>query len=137
MENKINPIEGQLTIIDAEGNEKLCQILFTLESEEFGKKYVIFYPLEQLEGEDDEQIQLMAASYVEGEDGNGELQEIETEEEWALIEDAVEEFENSIEENHGCGCGCGHNCEDGECDHECEDEEEEHHCGCGCCHHEE
>ena len=137
MNNKINPVEGQLTIIDAEGTERLCQILFTLESEEFGKKYVIFYPLEQLEGEDDEQIQLMAASYVEGEDGNGELQEIETEEEWALIEDAVEEFENSIEENHGCGCGCGHNCEDGECDHECEDEEEEHHCGCGCCHHEE
>ena len=33
-----NPIDGQLTIIDAEGNEKLCQILFTLESEEFGKK---------------------------------------------------------------------------------------------------
>ncbi len=137
MNNKINPVEGQLTIIDAEGTERLCQILFTLESEEFGKKYVIFYPLEQLEGEDDEQIQLMAASYVEGEDGNGELQEIETEEEWALIEDAVEEFENSIEENHGCGCGCGHNCEDGECDHECENEEEEHHCGCGCCHHEE
>ena len=52
MENKINPIEGQLTIIDAEGNERLCQILFTLESQEFGKKYVIFYPIEQLESED-------------------------------------------------------------------------------------
>ena len=36
-----NPIDGQLTIIDAEGNEKLCQILFTLDSEEFNKKYVV------------------------------------------------------------------------------------------------
>ncbi len=137
MENKINPIEGQLTIIDAEGTERLCQILFTLESEEFGKKYVIFYPLEQLEGEDDDQIQLMAASFTEGEDGNGELQEIETEEEWALIEDAVAEFEESMEQEHHCGCGCGHECGEGECDGECECEEdgEEHHCGCGHCHH--
>lgn len=138
MENKINPIEGQLTIIDAEGTERLCQILFTLESEEFGKKYVVFYPIEQLEGEDDEQIQLMAASYTEGEDGLGELHEIETEEEWGLIEDAVADFEDSMEEQHHCGCGCeGHGCHEGECDCEGEcDEEEEHHCGCGHCHHE-
>ena len=27
--NNQNPIDGQLTIIDSEGNEKLCQILFT------------------------------------------------------------------------------------------------------------
>ena len=48
MENKVNPIEGQLTIIDAEGTERLCQILFTLESEEFGKKYVVFYEISEL-----------------------------------------------------------------------------------------
>jgi uncharacterized protein YrzB (UPF0473 family) len=139
MENKINPIEGQLTIIDAEGNEKLCQILFTLESEEFGKKYVVFYPYEVLEDEEEDKIQLMAASYTEGEDGNGELQEIETEEEWALIEDAVAEFEESMAEEHHCGCGCGHECGEGECecDGECEESEEEHHCGCGHCHHHE
>ena len=40
-----NPIDGQLTIIDAEVNEKLCQILFTLDSEEFNKKYVVFYEI--------------------------------------------------------------------------------------------
>ena len=108
MENKVNPIEGQLTIIDAEGNERLCQILFTLESEEFGKKYVIFYPIEQLEGEDDEQIQLMAASFTEGEDGVGELSEIETDEEWAFIEAAVNDFDAQ----------CAGNCED--CEEECE-----------------
>lgn len=136
MQKNINPVEGQLTIIDGEGVERLCQILFTLESEEFGKKYVVFYPIEQDSTEDDEQIQLSAASYTEGEDGNGELHPIETDEEWAFIEDAVEEFENSLIEAHGCGCGCGHSCEDGECDRECEDEEE-HHCGCGHCHHEE
>ena len=46
--NNQNPIDGQLTIIDSEGNEKLCQILFTLESEEFGKKYVVFYEVSEL-----------------------------------------------------------------------------------------
>lgn len=135
MANKINHFSGQLTVIDSEGNERLCQILFTLESEEFGKKYVIFFPIEQEDNEDEELMQLMAASYDEGENGNGELHEIETDEEWALIEDAVAEFEETMEQEHGCGCGCGHNCEDGECEGECDDEE--HHCGCGCCHHEE
>ena len=141
MENKVNPIEGQLTIIDAEGNERLCQILFTLESEEFGKKYVIFYPIEQLEGEDDEQIQLMAASFTEGEDGVGELSEIETDEEWALIEDAVADFEESMSD-HECGCGHCHHDDEEHCHHEgghCHhgDEEHCHHEGGHCCHEED
>ena len=76
--NNQNPIDGQLTIIDSEGNEKLCQILFTLESEEFGKKYVVFYEVSELNDvdNDEDEIPLMAASYVETEDGSGELSEI-------------------------------------------------------------
>ena len=35
----------------------------------------------------------MAASYVELEDGNGELQAIETDEEWDLIQKAIVRFE--------------------------------------------
>ena len=83
-----NPIDGQLTIIDADGNEKLCQILFTLESEEFGKKYVVFYEISELSDADDEgEIPLMAASFIENDNGEGELSEIETDEEWKIIED--------------------------------------------------
>lgn len=97
MENQ-NPIDGQLTIIDADGNEKLCQILFTLDSEEFGKKYVVFYEISSLsESEDDEEVPLMAASYVETEDGEGELSEIETDEEWEFIEAAVRDFDSQCE----------------------------------------
>ena len=36
----------------------------------------------------------MAASYVELEDGNGELQAIETDEEWELIQNAITQFED-------------------------------------------
>ena len=43
-----NPIDGQLTIIDAEGNEKLCQILFTLDSEEFKKNMLYFMKFQRL-----------------------------------------------------------------------------------------
>lgn len=98
--NNQNPIDGQLTIIDAEGNEKLCQILFTLESEEFGKKYVVFYEISELSGaDDDSDIELMAASYVETEDGSGELQEIETDAEWEYIEAAVSDFDSQCNED--------------------------------------
>ena len=81
--SEIKPLDQQLTIIDEEGNEILCQILFTFESEEFKKNYVLFYPLD--DSDDEENVTVMAASYVEGENGIGELQEIETDEEWDLI----------------------------------------------------
>ena len=102
MENQ-NLLDGLLTITDADGNQKVCQILFTLDSEEFGKKYVIFYELNQMdETDDDDQLPLMAAIYVEGEDGEGELIEIESEEEWEFISAAVADFDSQ----------CSGQCED-------------------------
>lgn len=114
--SEIKPLDQQLTVIDEEGNEILCQILFTFESEEFKKNYVLFYPLDD---SDDENVTVMAASYVEGENGIGELQEIETDEEWDLIEDVLGQYEEQFEDDE---CEC---CEGDDCD--CEG-----HCGCGC-----
>lgn len=94
--------EKQLTFIDENGNEILCEILFTFESEEFKKNYVLFYPVADTEGEE---IEIMAASFVPGENGDGELQPIETDEEWALIEDVLAQFEENAEEDDCC---CGH-----------------------------
>ena len=34
-----------ITVVDEQGNEQLCEILFTFESDEFGKSYVLYYPL--------------------------------------------------------------------------------------------
>ena len=115
--------ENQLTVIDENGNETLCQILFTFQSESTGKKFVIFYPLTELENEDDH-IELSAALYTEGEDGAGELSEITEESDWDEVEDAIAQFEEHY--GDGCGCGCEHECdEEEECDGEC------------CCHHHE
>ena len=109
--------ENKLTYIDENGNEVLCEILFTFNSEEFGKNYVLFYPV----GSEDEDgnINVMAASYTEGPDGNvGELNNVETDEEWDLIEDMLADFADG---NDDCECE--------EC--ECEEEHDE---DC-CCHH--
>ncbi len=120
--SKVQPSDGQLTIIDGDGNEKLCQILFTVESEEFNKKYVVFYPIEEMDNDEEDKIELMAAIYQENEDGNGELFQVETDEEWAFLEDAVQQYEESYDD---CCCDA-EDCEGGEC--------EEGHC---CCHHHE
>lgn len=138
-----------LTLVDEEGNEELCQIIFTFESEELNRKYVIFSRVSDIERyysseeSDDDKIEVGAARYIKGEDGTGELVEIETDEEWELIEEALAELDSQEDDHCGCGCGhhheycCGDECDcegdcDCECDCECEDEEEEEHCCC--CH---
>ena len=110
--------ENKLTYVDENGNEVLCEVLFTFNSEEFGKNYVLFYPV----GSEDEDgsINVMAAAYVEGPDGDvGELSTVETDEEWDLIEEMLESF---TEDHDDCDC-C-----------ECDDEYEEEHEESCCCH---
>ena len=50
--------EKQLVYVNEKGDEVLCEILFTFDSKEFGKNYVLFYPIENAE---DEEIEIMAA----------------------------------------------------------------------------
>lgn len=91
--------DNRLTYIDEEGNEVLCEILFTFDSEEFNKSYVLFYPV----GSDEEdEIEILAASYIPQGDGIGELQDIETDEEWELIEEVLDEFDSEEEDEEEC-----------------------------------
>jgi uncharacterized protein YrzB (UPF0473 family) len=96
-----------LTFIDEDGNEILCEILFTFDSEMFKKSYVLFYPVSENE---EDNIEVMAASFVPGKDGDGELFPIETDEEWELIERVLKQYEEDNAE---------------EFDYEDEDEDEE------------
>ena len=80
-----------ITVVDEQGNEQLCEILFTFESDEFGKSYVLYYPLGE-EG-DDEENDIHASSFIPNEEtGDGELSPIETEEEWDLVEEMLNTF---------------------------------------------
>ena len=78
--------ENQLVFVDEQGNEIVCEIILTYESEQTGKKYVIFQAV------DDESDEIGAASYVEKENGEGELEPIETEEEWELLQDVINSY---------------------------------------------
>ena len=66
-----------ITIVDEEGNEILHEVLFTFESEDYNKSYVLCYP----------------AGIPEGEEGTeGQLNPIETEAEWDMIEEVLNTF---------------------------------------------
>ncbi|WP_147532445.1 DUF1292 domain-containing protein [Bacillus marasmi] len=84
--------ENNITVVDENGNEQLCEVLFTFDSEEFGKSYVLYYPVGADEG-DEEDIEIHASAFtpnVNGEDGD--LMPIETDEEWDLIEEMLNTF---------------------------------------------
>ncbi|OLN23438.1 hypothetical protein BTO30_05610 [Domibacillus antri] len=84
--------EKQITVIDENGNEQLCEVLFTFDSDEFEKSYVLYFPV-GAEEDDNEEIEIHASSFLPGDDGeDGELQPIESDEEWEMIEEMLNTF---------------------------------------------
>lgn len=81
--------EKQITIMDEEGNQHVMEILFTYEHPERKKKYVFLY-------EKDNQDEVIAMEYND----NGELFEIESDEEYEEVEEVFNAFneENFSEE---------------------------------------
>lgn len=80
-------IDNKLTII-TDGVEEEATILFTFTNND--KNYVVF--------EFDESEEVSAAIFVPNVDSNeGELIDIETEEEWEMIEDALNDYFNELE----------------------------------------
>ena len=94
---KQNQDENLITLVDEQGNETLYEILLTIDGqEEFGRNYVLLYPAGVPEDED---VELQAYAYLENEDGTeGELQQIETEAEWDMIEEVFNSFMAEDEE---------------------------------------
>ncbi len=84
--------EQNITVVDENGNEQLCEVLFTFDSEEFGKSYVLYYPL-GAEDDDQDDIEIHASSFVPSEsEQGGDLQPVETDEEWDMIEEMLNTF---------------------------------------------
>lgn len=82
--------ENYITVVDEQGNEELYRVLFTFESKEHHKSYVVVYPAGV---SDDEEIALQAYSFTENERGDaGDLKPIETDEEWDMVEEVLEAF---------------------------------------------
>ena len=82
--------EKQITIMDENGNQRVMEILFTYEHDERKKKYVFLY--EKNSPED-----VIAMEYND----DGELFEIESEEEYEEVEEVFNAFnEENYEENN-------------------------------------
>lgn len=81
-----------LIVTDEKGEELECIIIMTFESEEFEKSYVVY----QLK--DDESGEFFAASFNPEDGEEGQLLPIETDEEWDLVEEVLENFLEDEEE---------------------------------------
>ena len=80
--------DKQMTIRDDQGNEHLVEILFTYEHDERKKKYVFFY-------EKDNPEEVIAMEYTD----EGELLEIESDEEYEEVEEVFNTFVEEHPEN--------------------------------------
>ncbi|HEY0222196.1 DUF1292 domain-containing protein [Lactovum miscens] len=91
--------ERLITLIDDEGNEVLFEVVLTIDGkEEFGKSYVLLLPAGL---EDDEDAEISVYSFTQNEDGTeGNLTPIpeDAEDEWAMIEDVFNQFQEEVEE---------------------------------------
>ncbi len=84
--------EGTFTIIDEEGKEITYDILFTFDSEETKKSYVVF-----TDNSVDESGSIATYAYVYDPTGeNKELQPITTDAEWDLIENLLAQIEEKV-----------------------------------------
>ena len=85
-----NKLKENVLVFEKDGKEIECQILFTCNLEGYeGNNYVVF----QIGDTDD----ISAARYTEEGDGIGQLMDVETDEEWDLLDDAIESFYNDLE----------------------------------------
>ena len=86
--------ENKVIFTDEEGNEHEFELVFTFESEKTGKSYAVL-------GKDDgnDGLEIVAATYAPTEDDElGELNPIESDEEWAMVEETIDSFFEETEE---------------------------------------
>ena len=75
--------DNQMIVTDQDGNESVCEILFTHEHE--GKNYVVFEFVDSHE--------VSAARYIPGEtDDEGSFEDIETDEEWDMLDKVLQAY---------------------------------------------
>lgn len=82
------------TVLDEEGKEVQCEVLFTFDSDETGKHYIIYTD----NTTDEEGNTKVFASTFDPENEKTALGAIETEKEWKIIETILDSLQNKDEE---------------------------------------
>ncbi len=77
--------EKTIVITDENGNAVEFEIILTFQDPKSKKNYVVYKDPESVE-------EVMAAEYVEEEDGQGTLLDIETDEEFEMIQEVLNTF---------------------------------------------
>ena len=84
--------ENSFTLIDENGNEVVYDVLFTFESEETNKNYIVYTDNSKDESGN---IEVYASVYYPDEE-NSRLEAIETDKEWKTIETILETLQEEI-----------------------------------------
>lgn len=79
-------------MIDQEGNESVYDVLFTFESEETGKNYIVYTDQSK---DENGNIQVYASIY-DPNDPNSKLEAITTDKEWKVIETILETLQEEV-----------------------------------------
>ena len=84
--------KNTFSMIDENGHEVVYDVLFTFESEETNKNYIVYTDQSK---DDKGNIQVYASIY-DPENPNSKLEPIETEKEWKVIETILETLQEEI-----------------------------------------
>ncbi len=91
--------KNKFSLIDDKGNEVIYDVLFTFESDETNKNYIVYTDNSK---DDNGNVQVYASTYQPNEDKT-RLEPIETKKEWTVIETILntlqEEVKKKSEEN--------------------------------------
>ncbi len=84
--------KNTFSMLDENGNEVVYDVLFTFESEETNKNYIVY-----TDNSKDEHgnVQVFASTY-DPEDPKGKLEAIETDKEWKIIETILDTLQEEM-----------------------------------------
>ena len=88
--------KNTFTVINEKGEEVTCEVLFTFDSEETKKSYIVYTDNTT---DDDGNVRVYASVY-KPEDENPELIPIESEREWKIVETILESIQEENKNNN-------------------------------------
>ena len=90
--------KNTFTVIDEFGKKKVCNVLFTFDSDETNKSYIAYTDNSK---DSSGNIQVYASSYNPKNENEMELLPIETEKEWKVIEAILGSLQDEIRDKMG------------------------------------
>ena len=84
--------KNTFSMLDSNGNEIIYDVLFTFESDETGKNYIVYTDNSK---DDSGNVQVYASIYYP-DDPHSKLEAIETEKEWKVIETILDTLQEEV-----------------------------------------